>query len=529
MSIRRKLHVALGTMIGLVLVIAGVGLWSTASSRAALKTLAGEYTLAEAVSMEISLLVEKALSEERAIVIRAILADRSGMQVLESSYRQSRASLAEGLASLQRINAGSPQAGVRRGLIAEIEALTSTWDDRHRRFWESAQQSKPEETAALVRAELVPLGARLGEKTKQLFDNERKATQGAAAEATAAGQRHSWLLLLVAALTVLASGSGWWLVNQAITELGKSLIDMKRMAEEVTQAAGSVSNTSQALAVGTTRQAASTEETAASATEVKSMAQRNSESAREAARIVTDAQEKFDGAHHALGRMEDTMGGIEASASKIARIIKVIDDIAFQTNILSLNAAVEAARAGDAGMGFAVVADEVRGLAQRCATAAQETAALINESISRSAEGKLVAAEVAGTIRAITTETLSIRTLVDEVSAGSEDQARALDQISSAIGQIERVTQDSAANAEEAAAASEELTAQAAELRLIAQRLTLLTGGPADEIPVSRSYAKTPAASVSSASGLSARAASQPQRPTSAMATFDDDQDFRPF
>src|SRR5207302_3298086 len=106
--------------------------------------------------------------------------------------------------------------------------------------------------------------------------------------------------------------------------------------------------------------------------------------------------------NNALGDMVASMHSIQESSQKVAKIIKTIDEIAFQTNILALNAAVEAARAGEAGMGFAVVADEVRNLAQRSATAAKDTAALIEESIEKARSGNAKVEQVAGSISAIT-------------------------------------------------------------------------------------------------------------------------------
>jgi methyl-accepting chemotaxis protein/methyl-accepting chemotaxis protein-1 (serine sensor receptor) len=179
----------------------------------------------------------------------------------------------------------------------------------------------------------------------------------------------------------------------------------------------------------------------------------------------------------------------------VAKIIKVIDEIAFQTNILALNAAVEAARAGEAGMGFAVVADEVRNLAQRCAQAAKDTAALIEESIVKSNDGKTKVDQVAVAIRAITEDSAKVKTLVDEVSLGSQEQTRGIEQVAKALTQMEQVTQQSAANAEESAAAAEELTAQASTLMEVVHQLSSMVGGGEAE---DRSHRTKPAWQASS-------------------------------
>ena len=155
----------------------------------------------------------------------------------------------------------------------------------------------------------------------------------------------------------------------------------------------------------------------------------------------------------------------------------MIDEIAFQTNILALNAAVEAARAGEAGMGFAVVADEVRNLAQRCAQAAKDTAALIEESITKSNDGKVKVDQVATAIRTITEESAKVKTLVDEVNRGSQEQARGIEQIGKALAQMDQVTQQTAANAEESASAAEELNAQSEALKEVVEGLTTMVGG----------------------------------------------------
>jgi len=258
--------------------------------------------------------------------------------------------------------------------------------------------------------------------------------------------------------------------------LQQAAADLSRGAEEVASAASQVASSSQSLAQGSSEQAASLEETSASSEEINSMAQRNSENSRSVAGLMTQSHQKFMETNQSLDQMVVAMGEISTQSNKISKIIRVIDEIAFQTNILALNAAVEAARAGEAGMGFAVVADEVRNLAQRSAQAAKDTSVLIEESIAKSNNGKAKVDQVAEAIRGITAESSKVNTLVDEVTLGSQEQARGIEQIGKAIAQMEKVTQTMAANAEEGAAAAEELTSQSEMLKSIVGELTAMVG-----------------------------------------------------
>jgi methyl-accepting chemotaxis protein/methyl-accepting chemotaxis protein-1 (serine sensor receptor) len=189
---------------------------------------------------------------------------------------------------------------------------------------------------------------------------------------------------------------------------------------------------------------------------MSSMTRKNSENSQQAAQFMNAVNLRVVEANKTLADMMTSMQEIGASSGKISKIIRVIDEIAFQTNILALNAAVEAARAGEAGMGFAVVADEVRNLAQRSAQAAKDTAALIEESILKSADGSTKLGEVAASIQAITEGAGKVKTLVDEVEASSKEQPQGIEQISKAVSQMDEVTQRTAASAEESASASEE-------------------------------------------------------------------------
>jgi len=279
---------------------------------------------------------------------------------------------------------------------------------------------------------------------------------------------------------------GWALVQNIKKSLQGVVTEISSGADQVSSAAVQISSSSQSLAEGTSQQAASLEETSASTEEINSMARRNSENSHAAADLVKQSDERFADTNRSLQGMVLAMGEINASSDKISKIIKVIDEIAFQTNILALNAAVEAARAGEAGMGFAVVADEVRNLAQRCAQAARDTAVLIEESISKSNDGKLKVDQVAKAIQVITEQSAQVRTLVDEVHLGSQEQTRGIEQIGRAIVQMEQVTQKAAASAEESASGAEELHAQSASLKDIVGRLNAMVGGGGSLRPVTR-------------------------------------------
>jgi methyl-accepting chemotaxis protein len=155
------------------------------------------------------------------------------------------------------------------------------------------------------------------------------------------------------------------------------------------------------------------------------------------------------------------MSDINQASKKIADIIGVIDEIAFQTNLLALNAAVEAARAGEQGRGFAVVATEVRNLAQRSASAAKEIKVLINDSVEKVSEGSQLVNQSGDVLTEIVASVIKVSDIISEITVASAEQSAGIDQVNSAITDMDSVTQQNAALVEEAAAASESLSEQA--------------------------------------------------------------------
>jgi methyl-accepting chemotaxis protein len=165
-----------------------------------------------------------------------------------------------------------------------------------------------------------------------------------------------------------------------------------------------------------------------------------------------------------MARLSEAIGRIKAGADATSRIIKTIDEIAFQTNLLALNAAVEAARAGDAGRGFAVVAEEVRHLALRSAEAARNTAGLIESSVTAANDGVALNDTVLQRLTTIAHQAERVTSAIGEVAAAAQQQQQGMSEMSTAVEQINLVTQSVAANAEESSSASVELRERAEQL-----------------------------------------------------------------
>lgn len=277
-------------------------------------------------------------------------------------------------------------------------------------------------------------------------------------------------------------------LQKLVRDENRTLNNIREAGGQITVGSEQVANASQALAQGSTEQASALQQVTASMDEVTQRTKANATEASQASNLVHNIKNMAAEGNEQMKSMIQAMNGINESSETISKIIKTIDDISFQTNILALNAAVEAARAGVHGKGFAVVAEEVRNLAAKSASAAGETAEMIEDSIHRVATGTKIAEETAKSLDAIVKSIDEIVVLISNITASSNDQATAISQIDQAISQVSTVVQTNAATSEQCAAASEELSNQAVTLKELISQYKLLTGGQGGSFGGSGSY-----------------------------------------
>lgn len=412
---------------------------------------------------------------------------------------------------------GSPD-GV--AISKKFTAHLMTWVAEARKSQKFVREHKQKEAYdALVAAS----GSRKGmvEALKELNKMSGDRLDAKSAESNATAKSAFWLTMVIAFTSIVVSLAIAFLVLRSLTRSVQEIVaNLFTNSTEVSTAATQIAASSETLSQCATEQAASLEETAASIEEMSSMVKKTSENADSTSSTSTRSQEKAEEGKKVVEKMIQSMADINLSNqtimtqvnesnNRIAEIVKVIEeignktkvinDIVFQTKLLSFNASVEAARAGEHGKGFAVVAEEVGNLAEMSGNAAKEISDLLDGSVQRVnsivsetrtkvekliADGKQtveagtrVAHQCGEVLQEIVTNVGSVSHMAGEIASASEEQSRGVSEITKAMGQLDQVTQQNASTSEEAASAAEELSGQAESLKETVNQLVKIIDG----------------------------------------------------
>ena len=314
--------------------------------------------------------------------------------------------------------------------------------------------------------------------------------------------------------------------NATADTLQNALCRVSENADVISRGAAEIGAAADDLSRRTEQQAASLEETAAALDEITATVRKSAEGANHANKVVAAAKTGAEQSGRVVRQAVEAMGSIERSSREIGQIIGVIDEIAFQTNLLALNAGVEAARAGDAGRGFAVVASEVRALAQRSADAAREIKGLISTSTSQVQQGVAFVGQTGTALGQLGGQVAEIDEIVGSIAASAREQALALEEVNTAVNQMDQVTQQNAAMVEQSTAASHALAQEADALNQLIGAFQVGQSSHATRAPARPAPGRHRAAAPATAVALKTTGRGGAARKPAAAAAEDDWQEF---
>jgi methyl-accepting chemotaxis protein len=380
-----------------------------------------------------------------------------------------------------------------RDLADKYRAAIEEWEGVNAEVRKLTRDGKDAEARDLVKSRETPLRLKASAVMQEMNDITAKDLDDETVAAKSSYEAARDMMLVISIAAILAGGLLAFFVMRAMSKAIDHVISsLDDNSNQVTGAAQQIAASSEQLSQAATEQASSLEETASSIEEMNSMVQKNSENARKSSDVSVASQDSATKGKKVVREMIEAIDGINASNKEIAEIVKVIgeignktkviNDIVFQTKLLSFNASVEAARAGEHGKGFAVVAEEVGNLAQMSGNAAKEISTLLEESIQKverivsETSGKVesgtqIARQCGDVLEEIVGNVSSVAQMVGEIATACQEQAQGVQEITRAMNQLDQVTQENASTSEECASTAEELSAQAESLRGVVQVL----------------------------------------------------------
>lgn len=473
-SIKIKLGLALGSIAILVIISGGVNIYNTQTS---IKTLALVYEN-EVVPSGLLDDLEKHLKEVRFRMAGVLLdqmpvvGSKNHLNEVSKSIPEMWKNYRELTKNTLAINAEAVQS------MSEINReFEKALPDFLLRLDKVYSENDKKSLTVMLEDEWPTIQLKFFKPLNNLMMLQKKSVNDTYKEAQKKGTQHNTLGIIILLVSLTIAVLIFFMIMQIVKALGTVIKNLTASSNEVLSAAGGLSTAATQLSAGSSETASSLEETVASTEEMASMVRSNSASARQAQETTQEGKLVAKIGEENMSNLYLAVGTVAKSSRQIEEIISIIDDIAFQTNLLALNAAVEAARAGEHGKGFAVVADAVRSLAQRSSQAAKEISGLIHTSTAQINSSQNLAELGKKSISDIVTTIIKISEITASISLASEEQASGLSNISKAMNEIDKVTQQNAAASEEISAMSEQLTAQSEALHSQIDGLVLMVDG----------------------------------------------------
>ena len=497
-KIGQRLSLGFGIVLLLLVLITGLAIQSITSA------IADEKRIVEL--QQRSAMADEWVASTQLNINRVMGLAKSGNNPeLDTYFKPLIAQTTERINELQKSLEAAVDSDQGKALLVEIAAQRKEYVATRKTYFDALKAADPQ-AGSLLTDKLLPTAQRYVSTMQELQKSERALVNEVVLRAEASASRQIVLIAGMAGLALVVGVLVAWRITRSVTvpvndavraaravadgdltqpvtvnrhdelgELQQALAAMKdsllSTVRQVRQASDSIGVASSEIASGNqdlsarTEQAASNlEETAASMEELTSTVRQSADAARQANQLASSAAEIAARGGRVVGQVVTTMDEINHSSKKINDIIGTIDGIAFQTNILALNAAGEAARAGEQGRGFAVVAGEVRNLAQRSAEAAKEIKGLIGASVEKVEAGTKLVADAGQTMSEIVGSIQRVSDIVGEITAAAGEQSDGIGQVNTAVNQLDQMTQQNAALVEESAAAAESLKDQAARL-----------------------------------------------------------------